>query len=88
MCVGLHGEPFSFRHAFFLGETCSLLRPAAILSAEAFTRSNRWPKNLSSSSNEPRRATFLAATPVRRILCERVVNKAKRQHGSRRVAAP
>jgi hypothetical protein len=38
--------------------------------------------------NEPLRATFLAATPVRRILCERVVNKAKRQHGSRRVAAP
>jgi hypothetical protein len=38
--------------------------------------------------NEPLRATFLATTPVRRILCERVVNKAKRQHGSRRVAAP
>jgi hypothetical protein len=38
--------------------------------------------------NEPLRATFLPATPVRRILCERVVNQAKRQHGSRRVAAP
>jgi tetratricopeptide (TPR) repeat protein len=38
--------------------------------------------------NEPLRATFLAATPVRSILGEKVVNKAKRQHGLRRVAAP
>lgn len=38
--------------------------------------------------DEPLRATFLAATPVRRILCEKVVNKAKRQQGLRRVAAP
>lgn len=38
--------------------------------------------------NEPLRATFLAATFVRKILCERAVNKAKRQHGSRRVATP
>jgi hypothetical protein len=35
--------------------------------------------------NEPLRATFLAATPVRRILCERVVYKAKRRGGSRRL---
>jgi tetratricopeptide (TPR) repeat protein len=39
-------------------------------------------------SDEPLRATFLAASPVRRILCEKVVNKAKRQQGLRRVAAP
>ena len=38
--------------------------------------------------NELLRATFLAATPVRRILGEKVVNRAKRQHGLRRVAAP
>jgi len=38
--------------------------------------------------DEPLRATFLAATPIRRILCEKVVNKAKRQQGLRRVAAP
>jgi DNA-binding winged helix-turn-helix (wHTH) protein/tetratricopeptide (TPR) repeat protein len=38
--------------------------------------------------NEPLRATFLAVTPVRRILGEKVVNKAKRQHGLGRVAAP
>ena len=38
--------------------------------------------------DEPLRATFLAATPVRQILSERVVNKAKRQHGLRRFAAP
>jgi hypothetical protein len=35
--------------------------------------------------NEPLRATFLAATPVRRILCERAVYKAKRRGGSRRL---
>jgi hypothetical protein len=38
--------------------------------------------------DEPLRATLLAATPVRRILCEKVVNRAKRQQGLRRVAAP
>jgi DNA-binding winged helix-turn-helix (wHTH) protein/tetratricopeptide (TPR) repeat protein len=39
-------------------------------------------------ADEPLRATFLAAAPFRRILREEVANKAKRQHGLRRVAAP
>ena len=38
--------------------------------------------------DEPLRETFLAAPPVRRILCENVVNKPKRQQGLKRVAAP
>jgi tetratricopeptide (TPR) repeat protein len=38
--------------------------------------------------DEPLRTTFLASTPVRRILREKVVNKTTRQHGLRRVAAP
>lgn len=38
--------------------------------------------------DEPLRATFLAAAPVRRILGEIVVNKAARQHKLRRAAAP
>jgi tetratricopeptide (TPR) repeat protein len=40
--------------------------------------------------DEPLRATFLAATPVRRILGEKVVNKSARKHGLGlgRVAAP
>jgi tetratricopeptide (TPR) repeat protein len=38
--------------------------------------------------DEPLRATFLAATSIRRILGEKVGNKAKRQQGLRRVAAP
>ena len=38
--------------------------------------------------DEPLRATFLATAPVRRILHERVVGKATRQHKLRRGAAP
>ena len=38
--------------------------------------------------DEPLRATFLAAAPVRRILREKAVNNATRQHGLRRGAAP
>jgi len=38
--------------------------------------------------DEPLRATFLAAAPVRRVLCEKIVNKATRQHGLKRSAAP
>ena len=38
--------------------------------------------------DEPIRATFLAATPVRRILCKKVVNRPSSKHGLRRVAAP
>ncbi len=38
--------------------------------------------------DEPLRATFLGAAPVRRILRERVVHKATRQHGSRHGATP
>jgi len=38
--------------------------------------------------DEPLRATFLAAAPVRRILRESVVNKTTRQHRLRRSAAP
>jgi DNA-binding winged helix-turn-helix (wHTH) protein/tetratricopeptide (TPR) repeat protein len=38
--------------------------------------------------DEPLRATFLAAPPVRRVLCEKTVNKATRQHGLKRGAAP
>jgi hypothetical protein len=37
--------------------------------------------------DEPLRATFLAAAPVRRVLREKIVNKAARQHGIRRGAA-
>jgi len=37
---------------------------------------------------EPLRATFLAAAPVRRVLREKIANKATRQHGFRRGAAP
>ena len=37
--------------------------------------------------DEPLRATFLAAAPVRRILRETVVNKGTRQHRLRRGAA-
>ena len=40
------------------------------------------------AADEPLRTTFLAAAPIRRILREEVVNKTKRQHGLRRVAAP
>ena len=39
------------------------------------------------AADEPLRTTFLSATPVRLILGEKVVNKARRQHGLRRVAA-
>ncbi len=38
--------------------------------------------------DEPLRATFLAAAPVRRVLREKVANKATRQHRLRRSAAP
>jgi DNA-binding winged helix-turn-helix (wHTH) protein/tetratricopeptide (TPR) repeat protein len=38
--------------------------------------------------DEPLRATFLDAAPVRRILREKIVNKATRPHGLRRGAAP
>ena len=38
--------------------------------------------------DEPLRATFLAAAPVRRILREKAVNKATRQHRLRRSATP
>jgi hypothetical protein len=38
--------------------------------------------------DEPLRATFLAAPPVRRVLCEKNVNKSTRQHGLKRAAAP
>jgi DNA-binding winged helix-turn-helix (wHTH) protein/tetratricopeptide (TPR) repeat protein len=40
------------------------------------------------AADEPLRTTFLSATPVRLILRENVVNKARRQPGLRRVAAP
>ncbi|HXH66762.1 MAG TPA: AAA family ATPase [Candidatus Limnocylindrales bacterium] len=38
--------------------------------------------------DEPLRATFLAAPPVRRVLGEKNVNKPARQHGLKRGAAP
>ena len=38
--------------------------------------------------DEPLRATFLSAAPVRRILREKIVNEATRQHGLKRGAAP
>jgi len=38
--------------------------------------------------DEPLRTTFLTAAPVRRILLEKALNKAARQHGLGRVAAP
>jgi tetratricopeptide (TPR) repeat protein len=38
--------------------------------------------------DEPLRATFLTAAPVRRILGEKVVNKSAHKHGLGRVAAP
>jgi tetratricopeptide (TPR) repeat protein len=40
------------------------------------------------AADEPLRASFLAAAPIRRILREEVLNKAKRRHGLERVAAP
>jgi hypothetical protein len=38
--------------------------------------------------DEPLRATFLAAAPVRRILREKIGNEATRQYGLKRGAAP
>jgi len=38
--------------------------------------------------DEPLRTTFAHRTPVRRILLEKALNKAARQHGLGRVAAP
>jgi tetratricopeptide (TPR) repeat protein len=38
--------------------------------------------------DEPLRATFLGADPVRRILREKVVSKARHQHGLGRIATP
>ena len=40
------------------------------------------------AADEPLRTTFLTAAPVRRVLREKIVNKATRQHGLGRGAAP